>query len=176
LKYSTKETGNNLKVTNLGRRRRRVIMVVKKKLPTVFSCPSCGEEAIRVVMSRGKGHALIQCASCGLKQEVETSPVDQMVDVYCRFTDKFYGASQPSAPKEVQTQAEETVSPVTSEAQETEEKSEPEEDAPPAEESASVPEEQIEASETAEQTSDEPDESQESQVNEETSNRPQTGL
>jgi len=84
----------------LGRRRRRIVKIVKRKLPTVFSCPSCGEEAIRVVMSRSKSHALIQCAACGLKQETDISPADQMVDVYCRFTDKFYGANQASGQKQ----------------------------------------------------------------------------
>ena len=82
----------------MGRRRRRIVKVVKKKLPTVFSCPSCGEEAVRVVMSRSKGKAIVQCAACGLKQEVGTSPSDQMVDVYCRFTDQFYGVREPSTP------------------------------------------------------------------------------
>ena len=82
----------------MGRRRRRIVKVVKKKLPTVFSCPSCGEEAVRVVMSRSKGKAIVQCAACGLKQEVGTSPSDQMVDVYCKFTDQFYGVREPSTP------------------------------------------------------------------------------
>lgn len=89
----------------MGRRRRRVVKVVKKKLPTVFSCPSCGEEAVRVVINRNKSCATVQCAACGLKQEAETSRSDQMVDVYCRFTDRFYGAKEPSAPKQTQAPA-----------------------------------------------------------------------
>jgi len=56
-------------------------------------------------MSRGKGHATVQCAACGLKQEVETSPADQMVDVYCRFTDRFYGATQTPALKQAHTES-----------------------------------------------------------------------
>jgi transcription elongation factor Elf1 len=128
-------------------------------------------------MSRGKGHATIQCASCGLKQEVETSPADQMVDVYCRFTDKFYGASQPSAPKQMPTQAEETVeTPVASESREVEEKSEPVDQVPPVEEPAPFPEEQVEASETSEQTSEEFDASEESQADEEAPRPSQSGL
>lgn len=83
----------------MGRRRRRVVKIVKKKLPTVFSCPSCGEEAVKVAMGRGGRHAIVQCAVCGLKQEIETSPADQMVDVYCRFTDRFYGVREPASPK-----------------------------------------------------------------------------
>jgi len=126
-------------------------------------------------MSRGKGHATIQCASCGLKQEVETSPADQMVDVYCRFTDKFYGASQPATPKQVQAQVE-AASPATSEGQEVEEKSEIAENVPPAEESAPFPEEQVEASEASEQTSEEFDASEESQADEEAPRPSQSGL
>lgn len=43
-------------------------------------------------MSRGRGHATVQCAACGLKEELEASPADQLVDVYCKFTDGFYGS------------------------------------------------------------------------------------
>jgi transcription elongation factor Elf1 len=74
----------------LGRRRRRVIKVIKKKLPSVFACPSCGEEAIRVKLPRGAGHAIVQCGSCGLKREFEATPSSQIVDIYCMFTDTFY--------------------------------------------------------------------------------------
>lgn len=42
---------------------------------------------------------MVQCAACGLKQEIETSPADQVVDVYCRFTDRFYGVREPVTPK-----------------------------------------------------------------------------
>jgi len=87
------------KVQYVGRRRRRIVKIVKKKLPTVFSCPSCGEEAIKVVMSRSAHHATIQCAACGLKEEVEASPADQLVDAYCKFTDRFYSVGEGHLPK-----------------------------------------------------------------------------
>ena len=45
------------KASGVGRRRRRVIKVVKKKLPSVFTCPVCGEEAIRVKLPDGSGPA-----------------------------------------------------------------------------------------------------------------------
>jgi len=90
----------------VGRRRRRIVKIVKKKLPTVFSCPSCGEEAVKVAMGRGGRHAVVQCATCGIKQELETSPADQVVDVYCRFTDRFYGVREPASPKPEQAAAE----------------------------------------------------------------------
>jgi transcription elongation factor Elf1 len=79
------------KEIGLGRRRRRVIKVVKKKLPSVFTCPVCGEEAIRVKLPIGGGPAVVQCGSCGLKREFEATPSSQIVDIYCMFTDAFYG-------------------------------------------------------------------------------------
>ena len=91
----------------MGRRRRRVVKIVKKKLPTVFSCPSCGEESIKVALSRASHHATVQCAGCGLKEEIEASPADQVVDVYCRFTDRFYGVGVSQTPKQERTFEEE---------------------------------------------------------------------
>jgi len=83
----------------MGRRRRRVIRIVKKKLPTVFTCPVCSEEAVKVTLPKGAGTALVQCAACGAKDEFEVSRGIEMVDVYCRFTDKFYGSgkTQPAS-------------------------------------------------------------------------------
>lgn len=81
----------------LGRRRRRVMKVVKKKLPSVFTCPQCGEEAIRVKLPQGAGTATVQCGSCGLKREFEATPSSQIVDIYCMFTDTFYGKDKPAA-------------------------------------------------------------------------------
>ena len=82
----------------MGRRRRRVIKVVKKKLPSVFTCPSGGEESIRVIMPQGSGPAVVQCGSCGIKQEFEATPSSQIVDIYCKFTDAFYSGSKPAQP------------------------------------------------------------------------------
>ena len=79
----------------MGRRRRRVVKVVKKKLPTVFTCPSCGDKAIRVVLPQGSGPALVQCGSCGLKHEYEASPSSEIVDIYCKLTDDYYASNKP---------------------------------------------------------------------------------
>lgn len=87
----------------MGRRRRRVIRIVKKKLPTVFTCPVCNEDAMKVTLPKGAGMAVVQCAACGAKDEFDVPRGTQMVDVYCRFTDKFFAsgktqsAGQPSA-------------------------------------------------------------------------------
>ena len=83
----------------MGRRRRRVVKVVKKKLPSVFTCPQCGEEAIRVKLPQGAGPAIVQCGSCGLKREFGATPSSQVVDIYCMFTDDFYGKDKPAVEK-----------------------------------------------------------------------------
>lgn len=62
----------------------------KKSLPKVFLCPKCGEDAVRVTMGGKEAPAIATCGKCGLRAEVQTSPQDQPVDVYCKFTDKFY--------------------------------------------------------------------------------------
>ena len=92
----------------MGRRRRRVIRIVKKKLPTVFTCPVCSEDAMKVTLPKGAGVAVVQCAACGAKDEF-VSPRDefdvprstQMVDVYCKFTDKYYATGKPQPATQV---------------------------------------------------------------------------
>ena len=79
----------------MGRRRRRVVKVVKKKLPTVFICPSCGEEAVKIVKEATR--SIVHCGACGLKDEFEASRSAQPVDIYCKFTDKFYAAGKPTS-------------------------------------------------------------------------------
>ena len=88
----------------MGRRRRRVIRIVKKKLPTVFVCPRCGEEAVRVTIAKDTGHATVLCALCNLKDDFPAHPAAQAIDVYSYFTDKFYGVkdARPIIPHERQ--------------------------------------------------------------------------
>jgi len=81
----------------LGRRRRRVVRIVKKKLPTVFTCPRCGEEAVRVTIDKQTGHTTVLCALCQLKDDFPAHPAAQTIDVYSYFTDRFYGVKDPRA-------------------------------------------------------------------------------
>ncbi|HZD12377.1 MAG TPA: hypothetical protein VE177_02520 [Candidatus Binatus sp.] len=124
----------------MGRRRRRVIRIVKKKLPTVFVCPRCGEEAVRVSIDKTTGKAVVACAICQLKDEFQAHPRAQAIDVYSYFTDRFYGVKDPRAiiPRD-RPAVSDVPSEPESEAKEAEEDVEPPTRLPPASESLTPP-------------------------------------
>jgi len=77
----------------MGRRRKKVVHIPKKKLPKFFSCPRCGKETVRVELYREEGgRAVAQCSSCGLKEEFTIKSAQGEVDVYCMLTDRVYSS------------------------------------------------------------------------------------
>jgi transcription elongation factor Elf1 len=71
------------------RRKRNIVRSLRKQIPKIFSCPKCGVIAVNVVMVKKKHIATVNCGKCNLKAEFPTAPVDQAIDIYCKFTDKF---------------------------------------------------------------------------------------
>ena len=74
----------------VGRRRRKVIRLPKKKLPKIFLCPNCSSEAVRVSIKKSEQIAEATCGNCGMGSVFSITRVDEPIDVYCKFTDKFY--------------------------------------------------------------------------------------
>ena len=72
----------------MGRRRRRIVRVLKKTLPKVFMCPQCGMTAVRVRVKEG-GLAVVACGSCNLSFEQPITGGKEPIDVYNQFVDMY---------------------------------------------------------------------------------------
>ena len=74
----------------MGRRRRKIVKLPKKKLPKIFRCPTCGEESINIHIIKNSNSANVKCSKCGIEADIPISSVDEPVDIYCKFTDRLY--------------------------------------------------------------------------------------
>lgn len=79
----------------MGRKRQKVVKIVKKKLPDQYLCPSCGMNTVGVIVHKEEGYARIICSTCSLKEQVPIPENTDPVDAYCIFVDQYYGVEEP---------------------------------------------------------------------------------
>jgi len=74
----------------MGRRRKRAVKIVRRALPELYLCPSCGKNTVKSTVSKKRERAVVICSSCGLNTSFPSTPGMGEVDAYCRFVDIFY--------------------------------------------------------------------------------------
>lgn len=74
----------------MGRRRRRVTNIPKKKLPKVFICPKCGKKSLSIKIKEIDLKAIIKCRECGMIEDTIIKSAFKEIDVYCNYIDNIY--------------------------------------------------------------------------------------
>jgi transcription elongation factor Elf1 len=75
----------------MGRKRQRVVKIIKRKLPSQYLCPNCGKNTISIILRKDENLGRIICASCNLKSQFPVPSNIEPVDAYCLFVDNYYG-------------------------------------------------------------------------------------
>ena len=78
----------------MGRRRRTVVKVFKRKLPELYLCPKCGKNTVKATIDRKGSKARVVCSNCALSSIFSSNPQMAEVDAYCMFVDKYYLGSE----------------------------------------------------------------------------------
>ena len=75
----------------MGRRKRKQQTYKRvKKVPKIFTCPSCGEKSVKVEGIRKGPIARVKCGFCGLTKEVLVNSISEPVDAFGDFIDIYY--------------------------------------------------------------------------------------
>ncbi|MHA1144475.1 MAG: hypothetical protein ACTSRW_07045 [Candidatus Helarchaeota archaeon] len=86
----------------MGRRRRQKVQVrPRKRIPRIFDCPKCGKNSITIEVFKpptleGRGHAVITCGNpdCLLQRTVQVTFISDPVDAYGDFIDQYYSEQE----------------------------------------------------------------------------------
>ncbi len=72
----------------MGRRRRKTaVRRPVRTIPTIFNCPRCGRNAVRIEIDRAAGEATVHCGNCDCQAKLLVSALTEPVDVYGEFVD-----------------------------------------------------------------------------------------
>ncbi|MEM2128761.1 MAG: hypothetical protein QXX77_00290 [Candidatus Methanosuratincola sp.] len=77
-----------------GRKRKKTVRRMRKSIPKIFPCPNCGEKTLAIEINRESGVAEVKCGKCNIIDQVTISSVEQAVDAYGKFVDKYYGGDK----------------------------------------------------------------------------------
>jgi transcription elongation factor Elf1 len=84
-----------------GRKRKKVVKRMRKTIPKIFTCPNCGEKTLSISINREEGKATIRCGRCNIMEDgILVSHIEEPVDAYGKFVDKYYGLGKPVKPNE----------------------------------------------------------------------------
>lgn len=78
----------------MGRRRRKAVKIVRRKLPELFLCPRCGKNTVKATINKNRSRAFVVCSNCSLNATFQSKPQMGEVDAYCLFVDRYYGEEQ----------------------------------------------------------------------------------
>ena len=78
----------------MGRRRKKVVRVVRRGLPEYFLCPRCGKNTVKISTDKKREVTFVVCGTCGLKNVSHLYSHMEPVDIYCTFVDQFYAQSR----------------------------------------------------------------------------------
>jgi transcription elongation factor Elf1 len=75
----------------MGRRKRKQQTYRRqKRLPKIFTCPQCGEKAVKTEDIKKGPIAKVKCGNCGLEKEVLVNSISEPVDAFGDFIDVYY--------------------------------------------------------------------------------------
>ena len=79
----------------MGRKRQKVVKIIKRRLPDQYLCPNCGMNTITVILKQDERVGRIICARCELRGQFPIPENTEPVDAYCIFVDNYYGVKEP---------------------------------------------------------------------------------
>ncbi len=81
----------------MGRRRRKVVKIVRRTLPQLYLCPRCGKSTVKATINKKQNQAFVVCSSCKLNDKFSMTSQMSEVDAYCQFVDNYYAGDREEA-------------------------------------------------------------------------------